>query len=48
MSVIGNRQVNKAVTRYNELLLQTRIGLATPIIPLTGQPAVGAGVAWSF
>lgn len=48
LSVIGNRQVNKAVTRYNELLLQTRIGVATPLVPLTGQPAVGAGVAWSF
>lgn len=48
LSVIGNRQVNKAVTRYNELLLQPRVGLSASPVPLTGQVAVGAGLAWSF
>lgn len=48
LSFIGNRHVNKAVTRYNELLLQPRVGLSASPVPLTGQPAIGAGLAWSF
>jgi len=47
-SIIGNSQVNKAVTRYNQMLLQPRVGLSVAPVPLTGQGAVGAGVAWSF
>ncbi|WP_460951319.1 hypothetical protein [Spirosoma daeguense] len=47
-SIIGNSQVNKAVTRYNQLLRQPRVGLSVNQVPLTGQVATGAGVAWSF
>ncbi|WP_240699401.1 hypothetical protein [Spirosoma sordidisoli] len=47
-SIIGNSQVNKAVTRYNQMLLQPRVGLSVAPVPLTGQGAVGAGMAWSF
>jgi hypothetical protein len=47
-SIIGNGQVNKAVTRYNAMLRQPRIGLSVAPIPLTSQTAVGAGVAWGF
>ncbi|WP_460995431.1 hypothetical protein [Spirosoma harenae] len=47
-TIIGNGQINKAVTRYNELLRQPRIGMSVAPVPLTGLNAVGAGVAWSF
>lgn len=47
-SIIGNGHVNKAVTRYNQLLRQPRIGLSLAPVPLTGQVAAGAGVVWSF
>ncbi|MBC3783865.1 hypothetical protein [Spirosoma utsteinense] len=47
-SIVGNVQVNKAVTRYNELLRQPRVGLSVAPVPLTGRPAIGAGVAWRF
>ncbi|WP_461100502.1 hypothetical protein [Spirosoma koreense] len=48
LSIIGNTKVSKAVTRYNELLRQPRLGVSVAPVPLTGQGAVGAGVAWSF
>ncbi|GAB2596943.1 hypothetical protein [Spirosoma areae] len=48
LSIIGNRQVNKAVTRYNEMLRQPRIGFSAAPVSLTGRTAVGAGIAWSF
>ncbi|WP_461137987.1 hypothetical protein [Spirosoma pomorum] len=48
LAVIGNGHVNKAVTRYNELLRQPRVGLSVSPVPLTGQAALGAGVAWEF
>lgn len=48
LSIIGNAQVNRAVTRYNSLLRQPRVGLSVAPVPLTGQAAVGGGVAWSF
>ena len=48
LSIIGNSQINKAVTRYNQLLRQPRIGMAISPVPLTGQLATGAGIAWSF
>lgn len=48
LAAIGNGQVNKAVTRYNELLRQPRVGFSVAPVPLTGRAAVGAGVAWSF
>ncbi len=48
LSIIGNSQVNKAVTRYNGLLRQPRVGVSVAPVPLTGQAAVGAGLAWSF
>ncbi len=48
MSIISNSQVRKAVTRYNEMLRQPRLGLSVAPVPLTGRVAVGAGVAWSF
>lgn len=48
LSIIGNIQVSKAVTRYNEMLRQPRIGMSVAPVPLTGQVAVGAGVAWGF
>lgn len=48
LSIIGNGQVNKAVTRYNTMLRQPRVGLSMAPIPLTGQPTVGAGVSWGF
>lgn len=47
-NVIGNSQVNKAVTRYNQMLRQPRVGMSVAPVPLTGQAAVGAGVAWRF
>jgi hypothetical protein len=47
-TIIGNNQVNRAVTRYNELLRQPRVGLSVAPVHLTGQVAVGAGVAWRF
>ncbi|GAB3548290.1 hypothetical protein [Spirosoma fluminis] len=47
-TIIGNGQVNKAVTRYNEMLRQPRVGLSVSSVPLTGQTAVGAGIAWGF
>ena len=46
--IIGNSQINKAVTRYNEMLRQPRVGLSGTSVPLTGQVALGAGVAWTF
>lgn len=46
--IIGTGQVNKAVTRYNELLRQPRVGLFATPVSLTGQVAPGAGVSWSF
>lgn len=48
LSIIGNGQVNRAVTRYNSLLRQPRVGLSVEPVSLTGQAAVGGGVAWSF
>jgi len=48
LSIIGNSQVSKAVKRYNEMLRQPRIGMSVAPIPLTGQVAMGAGVAWTF
>ncbi len=47
-SIVGNSQVNKAVTRYNELLRQPRVGLSVAPLPMPGQVAVGAGVRWGF
>ncbi|RIV22482.1 hypothetical protein DYU11_15815 [Fibrisoma montanum] len=46
-TIIGNGQVNKAVTRYNQLLRQPRVGLSTAPMP-NGQVAVGVGVAYGF
>lgn len=47
-SAIGNGQVNKAVTRYNQLLRQPRVGFSVaPVLP-TGRSSVGVGVAWGF
>ncbi len=48
LSIIGNGQVNRAVTRYNSLLRQPRVGLSVEPVSVTGQAAVGTGVAWSF
>lgn len=48
LSIIGNSQVNKAVMRYNELLRQPRVGLSIAPVSVTGQVAVGAGIAWGF
>lgn len=47
-TIIGNSQVNKAVTRYNQLLRQPRVGASIMPVPLTGQVAVGAGLTWGF
>ena len=47
-SIIGNSQVNKAVSRYNQMLRQPRVGMSVMPVPLTGQAAVGAGVSWGF
>lgn len=49
-SIIGNSQVNKAVSRYNQMLRQPRVsvGMSVAPVPLTGQTAVGAGMAWQF
>lgn len=47
-SIIGNGHVNKAVTRYNQLLRQPRVGVSLAPVPLTGQVAAGAGLVWSF
>lgn len=47
-TIIGNSHVNKAVTRYNEMLRQPRLGMSIAPVTLTGQLAVGAGLAWSF
>jgi hypothetical protein len=48
LAMVANGHVNKAVTRYNELLRQPRVGLSVAPVPLTGQAAVGAGVSWKF
>jgi len=48
LSMVANGHVNKAVTRYNELLRQPRVGLSVAPVPLTGQAALGAGIAWKF
>lgn len=48
LSIIGNAQVNKAVTRYNQLLRQPRVGMSVAPVSLTGQAAIGGGIAWSF
>ncbi|MFD2932619.1 hypothetical protein [Spirosoma flavum] len=48
LSIIGNSQINKAVTRYNELLRQPRLGLFVAPVPLTGQLAVGMGITYGF
>lgn len=47
-NIIGNSQVNKAVTRYNQLLRQPRVGLSVAPVSLTGQLALGASVSWGF
>ncbi|QJW88224.1 hypothetical protein HNV11_01930 [Spirosoma taeanense] len=48
--IIGNGQVNKAVSRYNEMLQQPRVGVGVSVapVPLTGHAAVGVGAAWRF
>lgn len=49
-TIIGNGQVSKAVTRYNEMLRQVpapRVGLSVVPLP-TGGPVVGIGLAQSF
>ncbi|GAB3034237.1 hypothetical protein [Spirosoma pulveris] len=48
LSIIGNGQVNKAVTRYNELLRQPRVGMSLAPVPVTGQLAAGVGVSLGF
>ena len=48
LSIIGNGQVNKAVNRYNQLLRQPRLGMSVIPVPLTGQVAVGTGIALTF
>lgn len=48
LTLVGNGQVNKAVTRYNEMLIQPRVGLSVSPIPMTGQAALGAGVSLGF
>ncbi|ADB42096.1 hypothetical protein [Spirosoma linguale] len=48
LSIIGNGQINKAVTRYNELLRQPRVGMSLAPVPLTGQLAAGVGVSLGF
>ncbi|AUD05144.1 hypothetical protein [Spirosoma pollinicola] len=48
LSIIGNAQINKAVTRYNQLLRQPRVGISFSPVPLTGQLAAGVGVSWGF
>ncbi|MVM29471.1 hypothetical protein GO755_05465 [Spirosoma sp. HMF4905] len=48
LSIIGNGQVNKAVTRYNEMLRQPRVSISAARIPITGQVSMGAGLVWSF
>lgn len=48
LSIIGNGQINKAVTRYNELLRQPRMGVSFAPVPLTGQLAAGVGVSYGF
>lgn len=45
---IGSGHVNKAVTRYNEMLRQPRVGMSVAPIPLTGSQAIGVGVACRF
>lgn len=46
-TIIGNGQVNKAVTRYNEMLRQPRVGFSTAPLPMGGS-ALGVGVAYGF
>ncbi|MCX6214682.1 hypothetical protein [Spirosoma sp.] len=48
LSIIGNAQVNKAVTRYNELLRQPRMGVSLAPVPLTGSLATGIGISYGF
>ncbi|GAB3890521.1 hypothetical protein [Spirosoma agri] len=48
LAIIGNGHVNKAVTRYNELLRQPRVGMSIAPIPLTGKQAIGVGIAYKF
>lgn len=46
--VIGNGHVNKAVTRYNEMLRQPRVGMSLSPVQLTGSVAPGLGVSYKF
>lgn len=48
LTLVGNGQVNKAVSRYNEMLSQPRVGLSASPIPMTGQMALGVGVSLGF
>ena len=48
LTFVGNGQVKKAVTRYNEMLSQPRVGLSASPILMTGQMAIGAGVSLGF
>ena len=48
LTIIGNSHVNKAVTRYNEMLRQPRVSISASPVSLTGQPALGVGVSWGF
>ncbi|SOD95386.1 hypothetical protein [Spirosoma fluviale] len=48
LSIVGNGQINKAVTRYNDLLRQPRIGMSLAPVPLTGSLAAGVGVSYGF
>ncbi|MCK8491411.1 MULTISPECIES: hypothetical protein [Spirosoma] len=48
LAFIGNGHVNKAVTRYNEMLRQPRLGMSVAPIPLTGSQAIGVGIACKF
>lgn len=47
-SIIGNVQVDRAVSRYNQMLRPPRVGLSAAPVTLTGQPAPGAGLVWTF
>jgi|GEM_PF-2287392 len=44
LTLAGNNQVRRAVNRYNQVLLQSRLGVSMAPLP-TGQTALGVG--WS-
>jgi hypothetical protein len=48
LSIAGNVKVSKAVKRYNQVLLENRLGFSIAPLPGTGRAAVGLGWVGRF